>query len=405
MLWPDPAGRMEVPMKYDFDKLTNRSNTFSMKWDVKENELPMWVADMDFETAPVIADAIRRKAEHAIFGYTIVPDAYYDAVVGWWAKRHRFHMEKEWIIFASGVVPAISSIVRKMTRVGENVLIQPPVYNIFYNSILNNGRFLTENRLIYQDGEYHIDFVDLEQKLSNPQTTMMILCNPHNPVGKVWDKDILNKIGKLCARHMVLVLSDEIHCDLTHPGVDYTPFASVSDICAVNSITCTAPSKTFNLAGLQSANVIVPNPILCQMVKRGLNTDEAAEPNAFAMEAAIAAYTEGDEWLEELRIYIKKNVDTVTAFIGQNIPEIKVTRSEATYLLWLDCQDIIHGEPSVLCDVIRRETGLYLSAGAAYGGNGNDFLRMNVGTQHCRVSDGLKRLQKGILKYRENVAD
>ena len=276
-------------MKHDFDTLTDRHNSFSMKWDVKGNELPMWVADMDFETAPAIVSAIRTKADRGIFGYTIVLDEYYHAVCGWWSKRHQFHIEKDWILFATGVVPAISSIVRRLTEVGENILIQPPVYNIFYNSILNNGRRIVENRLTYKNGEYSIDFEDLERKLADPQTTMMILCNPHNPVGKVWDKDTLSRIGELCAKHHVLVLSDEIHCDLTYPGIDYTPFASVFEICLHNSISCTAPSKAFNLAGLQSASIVIPNPILRYKVNRGLNNDEVAEPNAFAIEATIAA--------------------------------------------------------------------------------------------------------------------
>lgn len=391
-------------MKYNFDKLTDRRGTFSMKWDVKANELPMWVADMDFETAPAIADAIRKKADKAILGYTIVPDEYYHAVSAWWVKRHGFDIEKDWIIFATGVVPAISSIVRKLTGIGENILIQPPVYNIFYNSILNNGRRLTENRLTYRDGEYHVDFEDLERKLADPQTTMMILCNPHNPIGKVWDRDALAQIGELCAKHDVLLLSDEIHCDLTHPGVKYTPFASVSELCAQNSITCIAPSKAFNLAGLQTASVLVPNPILRHKVNRGLNTDEVAEPNAFAIEATIAAYTQGEEWLDELRDYIKNNINTAAEFIRQNIPEIRVIKSESTYLLWLDCHKIAFDNATILCEVLRKETGLYLSGGSAYGENGKSFLRMNLGTQHSRVLDGLERLKLGVKRYHEIAA-
>lgn len=392
-------------MKYDFNKMTDRRDTFSMKWDVKENELPMWVADMDFETAPAVINAIRRKADKGIFGYTIVPDEYYNAVCGWWSKRHQFHMEKDWILFSIGVVPAISSIVRKLTGVGENVLIQPPVYNIFYNSVLNNGRRLLENKLTYRDGEYSIDFEDLERKLSDPQTTMMILCNPHNPIGKVWDRGTLAKIGELCKKHHVLVLSDEIHCDLTHPGVQYTPFASVSEICAQNSVTCVAPTKAFNLAGLQSASVVVPNPVLRHKVNRGLNTDEVAEPNAFAIEATIAAFTQGEAWLEELRSYIKSNIDIAAEFISQNIPQIRVIRSEATYLLWMNCQRVSFNGATALCKVIRKETGLYLSDGGAYGGNGESFLRMNLGTQHSRILKGLEKLKQGVQRYNEIASE
>ncbi|MGF7144496.1 cystathionine beta-lyase [Anaerotaenia torta] len=390
-------------MPFAFDKVTDRRDSFSMKWDVGENELPMWVADMDFETAPAVLDALRRKVDRGIFGYTIVPEEYRQAVSGWWARRHQFPMEPDWILFATGVVPAISSIVRKMTDVGENVLIQPPVYNIFYNSIRNNGRNLLENKLIYRDGQYSIDFHDLERKLADPQTTLMILCNPHNPIGKVWDRDTLARIGELCAKYRVLVLSDEIHCDLTDPGTAYTPFASVSDLCAGNSITCTAPTKAFNLAGLQTASVVIPDPHIRHKVNRGLNTDEVAEPNAFAMEAAITAFTQGDAWLDELRGYIKENKNIAAEYIGRHIPQIQVIPSEATYLLWMDCCQITC-DTSRLCEIIRDETGLYLSSGSAYGQNGQSFLRMNLGTQQSRVLDGLEKLRLGIQRYEELAA-
>lgn len=293
-------------MRYDFSKMTDRRGSNSMKWDVGEQELPMWVADMDFTTAPEVIAAIKEKADRGIFGYTIVPDAWYLAISGWWERRHGFVMEKEWLIFTTGVVPAISSIVRKMTTVGENIVVQTPVYNIFFNSIVNNGRNVLESPLRYDGTTYEIDFVHLEQQLANPQTTMMILCNPHNPVGKIWTREELTQIGELCHKHHVLVVSDEIHCDLTDPGRSYIPFASVAPVCRKNSITCVAPTKAFNLAGLQTAAVIVPNPVLRHKVNRGLNTDEVAEPNALAMEATIAAYTKGEAWLDELRSYIRQ---------------------------------------------------------------------------------------------------
>lgn len=384
------------------DEITNRRGSFSMKWNVGENELPMWVADMDFETAPAVKYALMQKVEGGIFGYTIVPNDYYKSISDWWTKRHQFSINPDWIIFTTGVVPAISSILRKMTDVGENVLIQPPVYNIFYNSIRNNGRNIIENKLIYNNGKYSIDFNDLERKLSDPQTTMMILCNPHNPIGKVWDKDTLARIGELCTKHKVLVLSDEIHCDLTSPGVEYTPFASVSDLCAENSITCIAASKAFNLAGLQAASVVIPNPYIRHKVNRGLNTDEVAEPNAFAIDANIAAFTQGEAWLDELRAYIKSNKDIAAEFIHHNIPKLHVISSEATYLLWVDCQQITC-DTDKLCDVIRDETGLYLSSGSAYGENGKSFIRINLATQKVRVLDGLERLKRGVQRYEELV--
>lgn len=256
-------------MKYDFDKLTDRRGTGSLKWDVPHGELPMWVADMDFETAPEIIRALQERAVHGIFGYHVVTEDWYEAYRSWWERRHQLEMEKEWLIFCTGVVPAISSTVRKLTTVGENVLIQTPVYNIFFNSIRNNGRNVLESPLVYKNGEYSIDFADLEEKLADPQTTLMLLCNPHNPIGKIWDSETLARIGELCGKHHVLVLSDEIHCDLTDPEYRYIPFASVSRACRDNSITCLAPTKAFNLAGLQTAAVMVPNPVLRHKLNRG----------------------------------------------------------------------------------------------------------------------------------------
>ena len=277
-------------MQSIFDKEIDRKNTGSMKWDVSEGELPMWVADMDFETAPEIIEAMIKRAKHGVFGYTLIQDDWYEAYQNWWKNRHQLEIKKEWLLFCTGVVPAISSIIRKMTTVAENVVVMTPVYNIFFNSILNNGRNVLESKLVYKDGVYQIDFEDLEEKLANPQTSMLLLCNPHNPVGKIWDKDTLAKIGELCVKHHVLVLSDEIHCDITRPGKEYIPFASVSDSCKYNSITCVAPTKTFNLAGIQTSAVIVPNETIRHKVNRGLNTDEVAEPNVFAAIAPVAAF-------------------------------------------------------------------------------------------------------------------
>lgn len=391
-------------MIYDFDRLTDRRQSNSMKWDVPEQELPMWVADMDFETAPKITEALKKRAAHGIFGYTIVPETWREAVTGWWERRHDFKMEKDWLIFCTGVVPAISSTVRKLTTVGENVLIQTPVYHIFFNSIRNNGRNVIENRLVYDKSGYRIDWEDLEEKLKNPQTTMMILCNPHNPTGTIWTREELARIGELCEANHVTVLSDEIHCDLTEPGYDYTPFAAVSEVCARNSITCIAPTKAFNLAGLQTAAVVIPNEVLRHKVDRGLNTDEVAEPNAFAMDAAIAAFTEGDGWLDALREYLAENHRLVRTYLEQEIPDISLVPSHATYLLWLDCSRII-GDAGELCRYLRSETGLYLSAGAGFGGHGNQFLRMNIATQRARVEDGLGRLKQGVEAYGQYAAE
>lgn len=384
-------------MGFQFDNNINRRNTGSMKWDVKEGELPMWVADMDFQTAPEITESIIKRAKHGVFGYTIVMDEWYQAYQTWWKKRHQFQLEKDWLIFCTGVVPAISSIVRKMTTVGENVAVMTPVYNIFFNSILNNGRNVLESRLIYDGSKYQIDFTDLEEKLSDPQTSLLILCNPHNPVGKIWDKETLKRIGDLCSKYHVLVLSDEIHCDLTEPGWEYTPFASVSDNCRRNSITCVAPTKTFNLAGIQTAAVIVPDEHLRHKVNRGLNTDEVAEPNVFAAIAPVAAFTYGREWLDALREYLWENRRFAEEYIKKEIKDVSPVSARATYLLWLDCRNVI-GNQAELCRFICSHSGLYLSDGKEYR-NGEGFLRMNLACPREQVEEGLKRLKESVAAY------
>ena len=387
-------------MGYDFDRLTDRRGTGSLKWDVPERELPMWVADMDFETAPEIIQALQRRAAHGIFGYSVVTQDWYEAYQSWWRQRHHLEMEQSWLVFCTGVVPAISSAVRKLTTVGENVLVQTPVYNIFFNSIRNNGRNILESPLVYDGGEYSIDFGDLEEKLANPQTTLMLLCNPHNPVGKIWDRGTLTRIGELCEKHHVLVLSDEIHCNLTDPGSEYVPFASVSNLCRDNSVTCLAPTKTFNIAGLQTAAVMVPNPVIRHKLERGLNTDEVAEPNAFAIGAAVAAFEKGGPWLEELREYLAGNKRLVRSFVKQHLPEIKVVPSEATYLLWLDCGEITE-DAGELTRFIRRDSGLYLTEGEEYGACGKQFIRLNPACPRERLEDGLKRLEKSIQNWKK----
>lgn len=385
-------------MPYDFDKPVERRNTHSLKWDVKENELPMWVADMDFQTAPEILAAIQKRAAHGVFGYSIVPEEWYQAYTGWWERRHGFSMEKDWLIFCMGVVPAISSMVRKLTTVGENVLIQTPVYNIFFNSIVNNGRNVVESPLRYDGNTWQMDFEDLERKLSDPQTTLMLLCNPHNPVGRIWSREELGQAGELCRKYHVTVISDEIHCDLTAPGQEYVPFASVSKSCRNNSITCIAPTKAFNLAGLKTAAAAVPDPDLRHKVWRCLNTDEAAEPNSFAIEAAVAAFTEGEAWLDALREYIQENKNFVEDYLKREVPQIRPVSSQATYLMWLDCRDM-KGCAMEFTQYLREHTGLYLSEGRQYGESGSSFIRMNIACPKSRLEDGLKRLVEGARGY------
>lgn len=385
-------------MAYDFDRIVDRRNTNSLKWNVGESELPMWVADMDFETAPPVKEAILRRAAHGVFGYADLPEEWYHAYIEWWENRHGFSIQKEWLVFCTGVVPAISSIVRKLTTPAEKILVQTSVYNIFFHSILNNGRQVLESPLLWDGRQYHINFADLEHKLADPQTTLMILCNPHNPVGKIWDKETLARIGALCKKYHVTVISDEIHCDLTAPGCAYTPFAAASEECRRISVTCIAPTKAFNLAGLQTAAVVVPDETLRHKVWRGLNTDEVAEPNAFAVEAAIAAFAHGGDWLDALREYIQQNREAAARYLEKNLPQTVLAPAQATYLLWLDVGKMV-GYDTGVAEFIRAKTGLYLSGGGQYGKAGEHFLRINAACPRQVLMDGLERLKKGLRAY------
>lgn len=386
---------------FDFTSLINRRHTNSVKWDVAEHELPMWVADMDFKTAPGIITALQKKAAVGIYGYEEVPPQYFAAVQHWYQTEHNWTPNVDWMRFVTGVVPAISSAVRHVTNVGDNVLIQAPVYNIFYNSIVNSGRHILSADLLESPTGYTIDWDDLAAKMANPLTTMMILCNPHNPVGKVWTAHELARIGELAAQNNVTVLSDEIHGDITDAGYPYTPFAAVNAVNADISITCVSPSKTFNVAALHAATIIIANTHLRNIVDRGINTEELAEPNSFAVPATIAAYTTGAEWVHALNAQITANKQELTTFINANLPELHVVSGHATYLVWVDTRRISH-DSTALATFIRQETGLFISAGAVYGGDGHDFLRINVACPPERLRDGLHRLLVGIQAFQRS---
>ncbi len=386
-------------MTYNFDEVIDRRPTDSVKWKVAENELPMWVADMDFKTAPEIVKAVENRLSHGIFGYSIIPDFWYTAYMDWWRNRHNFAIEKDWLLFSTGVVPAISSMIRHLTKPDEKVLIQPPVYNAFFHVIEDNDRETAENPLIYEKVEYSVDFEDLDKKLSDPKVTLMILCSPHNPIGKIWDKNTLKKIGELCQKHGTLIISDEIHCDLTDPGRDYIPFASVCKDC--KSITCIAPTKTFNLAGMKTAALVIPDEALRQKVKKAIYTDSLNDANGFSCIAAHAAYTEGEPWLNQLRQYLYENKQIVYDFISKEIPQVTTTNCEATYLMWLDCGKV-KGFTKDSPQFIREKTGLFLSEGKIYGKQGEKCMRLNVACPKSTLQDGLNRLKKGIELVEEN---
>ena len=386
--------------EFDFDRRIQREGTHSVKWHVPEGELPMWVADMDFETAPAVLEAIQTRAAHGVFGYTYLPEEWYVAIQNWWQDRHQFSISKEWLLFSTGVVPSVSSIIRHMTDEGSRILVQTPVYHAFFHSIQDNDREILESPLENTDGVYSICYERLERDLADEKTQMMILCNPHNPIGRFWSAEELEKIGALCARHGVMVLSDEIHCDLADPGYAYVPFASVNRECAENSITCIAPTKAFNLAGIQSSAVIVPDIELRSKARKALRADHIASPGCFAVEAAIAAFARGGPWLDALCAYVSENKRLVRSFVERELQDIRVTPSAATYLLWLDCGQLTE-DSEKFARFLRQETGLYVNAGSIYSGDGNRFLRMNVACPRSMVEDGLQRFQKGVLLWKQ----
>ena len=384
--------------KFDFVNAPDRSNTDSVKWHVKKGDLSMSIADMDFKTAPEIIVAMKRKVDLGVFGYEWPEDDYFKAVADWYEKEHGQRPQQEWLIFTTGVVPAISAIVRRVSHIGDNVLVQAPVYNVFYNSIENNGRHVLSNDLQFDGENYAINWDDLEQKLALPLTTLMIFCNPHNPIGKVWTQEEVQKVAELCYQHHVILLSDEIHGDLVRKGPDYTPTFSVKGPARENVISLVSPSKTFNVAALHAATAIVPNSNLRAMVNRGLNSDEVAEPNLLAIPGTIAAYEHGHNWLEALIKQLNVNFTYAEEFINKNLPQVKVVAGAATYLIWLDVSQI-SSDSQKLAEYLEKTTGLVLSPGSIYRGNGHDFLRMNLACPLTMVKDGLERLKAGLTEY------
>ena len=382
-----------------FDKLTDRSNTNSIKWMDGSDVIPMWVADMDFETVPEVIESLKECASHGIFGYTALPKEWNHCISSWWKRRHNFIMEEENLMFCTGVVSAISSIIRSVTNIGDNIVVLTPVYNMFYKTILSNDRTILESKLVFDGEKYEIDFLDLEAKLANRKTSLFIFCNPHNPIGKIWDRDSIVKIGALCEKHNVVVLSDEIHCDLTDPGKNYIPFASVNDVCKNNSITCGAPTKTFNLAGLHSSFIYCSNQELKQTISNGITTEHVCSANAFAVTGTINAYKYGDMWLDELRAYLYKNkLDVINRI--ENETGVKVIRSEATYLLWLDCSNVSL-DAGKLVDYLFENYGLKLSKGEAYSETlGKQFIRMNIACPNERLHEGLNRFITGVNNFK-----
>lgn len=385
-------------MKYDFDNVPSRFNINSLKWDCKDDELPMWVADMDFSVAPKIKEALLKRVNEGTFGYSISSDEFFDSFIRFNLIRHNIKYEKEDIIMSTGAVPAISSMVRKITTPAEKVVLLTPVYNIFFNSIYNNGRYILESNLLYnpKTQEYSIDFSDLEIKLSDPQTSLLILCNPHNPIGKIWSEEELLKILELTRKYNVKIISDELHCDIITPGLEYTPIQKLTNN-NDNVISILSASKCFNLAGLQAAYVICKNKELNWKIKRGLNTDEVAEGNAFYNDAFIAAFDSID-WLDEMNAYVTINKRYAYEFLSK-IKGVKPIKGDATYLLWVDIKDITNDSKKFV-EFLREKTGLIITEGIEYGNSGEGFVRINLATSISNVIDGLNRFKTGVKLYK-----
>ncbi len=382
-------------MQYDFDTIIPRRGTNSYKWDTPEEEgvLPMWVADMDFRTAPAIVDALSRRVEHGIFGYTKVPDAYYDAVVRWFGSRHHWQIDPRWMIYTSGVVPALSAIIKALTEPGDKVIVQTPAYNCFFSSIRNDGCELSANNLVYRGGRYTIDFDDLEAKAADQRAKLLLLCNPHNPVGRVWTQEELLRIGEICLRHGVMVVADEIHCELTYEGHDYTPFASLSDEFLQHSVTCISPSKAFNLAGLQIANIVAADDAVRRRIDRAININEVCDVNPFGVIATIAVYGEGGAWLDALRKYLWENYEYLRRFFAERLPQYPVLPLEGTYLVWIDCR--ASGlDSDAVTERLQEQQRLMVNPGTMYGPGGEGFIRLNIACPRTLLADGLERMAR-----------
>lgn len=390
-------------MEYDFSRPTDRRGTDSYKWDSapEADIIPLWVADMDFETFPGITEALQRRVAHGIFGYTRVPEAYYEAVCRWFDKRHGWHINREDIIYTSGVVPAVSAVIKALTLPGDQVIVQGPVYNCFFSSIRNNGCEMVSNSLIYNKEKlrYEIDFDDLERKLAHERARLMLLCNPHNPGGRVWTRDELTRVAELCRKYGVRVVSDEIHCELTLYDNEYVPFGSLPDELSRGSITCCSPSKAFNTAGLQIANIVCRDAEVRNRIDRAININEVCDVNPFGVIALQAAYSDdGYEWLTQLRKYISANYDLLLERFARELPKCKVMRMEGTYLAWIDCSEL-HISSDEIEEMLMHENKVWVNAGSMYGAEGAAFIRINMACTSELLNEGITRIVNGLGAY------
>lgn len=387
-------------MKYNFDQKINRLNTACEKWDDLENRfgvkdvISMWVADMDFQSPPSVMEALKRRAEHGMYGYTLRPDSYFEAITDWLKRRHQWSVNKEWIAHSPGVIPALALIIRSFTQPEDKIIIQPPVYHHFSRIIQAQEREVVNNPLKLEDGRYTMDFDDLEAKI-DPKVKMLILCSPHNPVGRVWSEEELMRLGQICMKHNILVVADEIHFDLVYKKYSHVPFARISEEFLDHSITCIAPSKTFNLMGLQVSSIIIPNKELRNRYNKEVNDLSIGSPNTFGVVASEAVYRHGEEWLDELISYLQKNLNHLTEYFREKIPQIKVIQPEGTYLVWLDCRELGLSSKE-LDDFMLRKAKVAMNEGYIFGDEGEGFMRMNIACPRSILEKSLQQMEQAI---------
>jgi cystathionine beta-lyase len=388
--------------KYNFDEIIERRHTDSIKWSKKrlkedfgaEDSVPMWIADMDFKAAPPIIDAIIERAKHGVYGYGHKTDEFLDAAVNWQQKRNGWAIQQDWILFTPGIIPALNFILQNFCNPGDKVIIQSPVYYPFANIINNNGMHIANNPLILKNGRYEMDFQQLEEMARDGRAKVMILCNPHNPVGRVWTLEELKRAGEICIKHDVLVVTDEIHSDLVYPPHKHIPFGKISQEFNMNSIVCTSPSKTFNLAGLQLSNIIVPNEKLRRELNHKISTIDI-DPNSFATVAQIAAYNQGEEWLEKLLVYLARNLDFIEEFLKEQMPRVRMIRPEATYLAWLDFSDYGLADKA-LSELMQKKAKVAMDDGFIFGAGGEQFQRINFACPKSMLKKALENIRDSL---------
>lgn len=386
-------------MVYNFDEVIGRKNTQSSKWDNvgvrvgNKDALPMWVADTDFRCPEPVVEATVERARHPIYGYSFVVPEFYSATRRWIKKQHNWDLKDEWLVFATGIVPVMNTMIQEYTEEGDEIIVQQPVYHPFGFAIHDNGRVLSNNQLIYRDGRYTIDFEDLERRAKSPKAKLMIICNPHNPVGRVWQEDELRRMGDICVRNHVIMVIDEIHSDLVFEGHRHIPLASLGEDYAMGSVTCYAPSKTFNCAGLRGSGLVVPSPEIKKRLEQRFKMNRSIQQSVFALPAYIAAYTECDDYVEQLVPYLEGNVSYLDRALKRDMPKIKLVKPEGTYLMWLDCSGL-GLTPDGLADFFINKCLVAISRGDGFGPSGGQFVRMNIGCPRATIEMALSRIRE-----------